>query len=80
MTNFHRGPWADTSEAAIAAALTEVNTTEGQWVRLEYADGFTLVPVDPDHGWEIHVEVKWSEKREQYQAHLRRLVHFGDGV
>lgn len=81
----HIGPWANTTEAAIANALSEVNTKEDEWIRVGYpADSIVFVPIkfEPKEGigkYEIRAETIHSPARNQYRTTLYRETHYGDG-
>ncbi len=72
MTQTHRGPWADSPAAAVEAAMWEVGIAPGEWVECRYGEGSLHVSVDPEHPWEIHTDVAYSEGRDQYKATVRR--------
>jgi hypothetical protein len=69
--NYHRGPWADSGDAAIDAALNEVRVTRGEYVECQFSEGLRLEPVGADRP-AIDVDVIFSEARDQYRADLRR--------
>ena len=73
MKTVHRGPWADSVDAAVSAALAEVNVDVGEWTLLAYSDGYAAI--SPSDEWRIDIEVKYSEVRDQYQSILRRSAY-----
>lgn len=71
MSNFHRGPWADTAQAAIIASLAEVQVDPAEYIECQYGEGSKFVGVDPTRPT-ISVDVVYSESRQQYRAELRK--------
>lgn len=71
--NTYVGPWQDSSDAAITAALSDVNVSRGEYVECMYSDGFKLEPINADKP-AIDIEVIWSEPRMQYKAKLRKVA------
>lgn len=62
------GPWADTHEAAIREAASDVKVDD--WMRLDFSEGARFV--DPEDRWQVDVDVAYSESRDQYRATLTR--------
>jgi hypothetical protein len=73
----HQGPYADSADAAITAALDEVKVTRGEYVECWYSQGLRLEPVDETQETAIAVELFYSEGREQYKATLRKVFTSG---
>lgn len=73
MAATHRGPWQDDPDPAVRVALDEVRVDEGDWLKVEKANGYVMVPLDPSVPWRIDVEVVYSEHRDQYRAVLRKV-------
>lgn len=73
--NHHWGDYRDSADAAVNRVVEETKLPDYNFIRCEFSEGYTFVPVDPEGEWEYHVELFYSTTRDQWKAKLSRVPH-----